>query len=204
MSNNYCTIYIVRHGETDWNIQHLIQGSTDTFLNKAGEKQAKILGKRLKDIKFDAVYSSDLARAKRTAEIIVIEKKLAVETTKLLRERNFGKLEGKPWSETDQINQIWRDLDKQQRLVYRPYKGYETDDEIVSRLITFLREIAASRLGQTILVVSHGGLMRVLLNHLSDETFHTGAVKNSGYIKIKSDGIDFFLEELFNVEKPIP
>lgn len=202
MDTKYCTMYIVRHGETDWNARKLVQGQTDIPLNKSGEKQAKALGENLKNIIFDAVYSSDLVRAKRTAELITIEKKLAVETSKLLRERRFGKLEGKSRIELDKIHKIWNELDKIQKVKYKPFSSYETDEECVSRLITFIREIAASYLNKKVLIVSHGGVMRALLNHLSEKTYSGGAISNSGYIKLKSDGVDFFIEELVNIEKP--
>ena len=98
-----CTIYLVRHGETEWNEKKLIQGHSDIPLNKKGEIQAKQLGEKLKDIHFEAVFSSDLVRAKRTAEIMVLEKKLAVITTKALRERLFGRYEGKQVTELRRI-----------------------------------------------------------------------------------------------------
>lgn len=202
MDKNYCTIYIVRHGETEWNVKKLVQGQTDIPLNKKGESQAKDLGKNLKKIKFDAVYSSDLLRAKQTAQLIMLEKKLAVETSELLRERRFGKLEGQTRDQANKIYKIWEDLNLQQRLSFRPFKRYETDNEVITRFITFVREVAASRLRQTILVVTHGAVMRIFLNHLSGQTFSNRAVGNSGYVKLKSDGVDFFIEELVNIEKP--
>src|SRR3989338_5919677 len=96
---NFCTIYLVRHGETEWNEKKIIQGHSDIPLNKKGELQAKELGQEFKGIHFDAVFSSNLIRAKRTAEIAVLEKKLAVVTTNALRERMFGRFEGKHISE---------------------------------------------------------------------------------------------------------
>src|SRR5262245_33677433 len=95
MKNNILTTFvIVRHGETDWNKKKLIQGQTNISLNETGEKQAKKIATKFKEINFDLAFSSDLLRAKRTTEIIALEKHLAVETTKALRERTFGKLEG--------------------------------------------------------------------------------------------------------------
>src|ERR1041385_1316907 len=96
--NNCATFYLIRHGQTDWNKEHLLQGIVDNVLNEAGERQAKELAKTLHHVHFDLAFSSDLLRAKRTAEIILLEKKVHVETTKLLRERAFGKHEGNPTS----------------------------------------------------------------------------------------------------------
>lgn len=199
---SYCTLYIVRHGQTDWNAQGITQGETDIPLNSEGIKQAKTLGGSLKKIEFDAVFSSDLLRAKRTAEIIAMEKKLAVETTNLLRERRYGKFEGKPGHLMDEFHKTWETLSKKGRISYKPYDGYETDEEAISRFITFLREVAARYLSKKVLIVSHGGIMRVFLNHLSDKTYRAKAISNSAYIKLESDGVDFFIKELQGIKNP--
>ncbi|MBI2018641.1 histidine phosphatase family protein [Candidatus Daviesbacteria bacterium] len=199
---NYCILYIVRHGETDWNAEGKTQGESNIPLNNKGIQQAKALNKDLKDVKFNAIFSSDLVRAKKTAEIIAVERKLAIETTHLLRERRYGKLDGTPYHMMQEFHRIWENLSKKERVGYRPYGGYETDEEAISRFITFLREVAARYLGKTVLIVSHGGMMMVLLNHLSEETYFVGAVSNSAYIKLESDGVDFFIKELQGIKNP--
>lgn len=199
MPNNYCTLYIVRHGQTDWNIQGITQGETDIPLNSEGIKQAQTLGKKLKNIKFDTVFSSDLIRAKKTAEIIALEKKLAIKTAKALRERRYGRFEGTPQHEMREIYDTWERLSRKERISYKPYEGYETDEEIIGRYITFLREVAVLYLGKKVLIVSHGGVMRVLLNHLSDTTYLTGSIPNLAYIKLESDGVDFFIKEKYGI-----
>ena len=196
--NNYCTLYVARHGETEWNVKGLIQGHSDSNLTKNGIKQAKNLGKELKSIKFDAVYSSDLLRAKRTAEIVTLERKLVVVTQKALRERDFGELEGK----TRENLKILREL----KIKNVPYEsiGIEADEKIVARAITLLREIAVAYTGKNVLIVSHGGLLRALLIHLgfaTDKELPPGSVGNTAYIKLKSDGVDFFIEEVKRVDK---
>ena len=199
---NYCAIYLVRHGQTDWNAQGITQGQADIPLNSDGIKQAQSLGQKLRNVKFDAVFSSDLIRAKKTAEIITLERKMAIETTHLLRERRYGKLDGKPYQTMKEFYETWERLSKKERVKYKPYKGYETDEEIISRFITFLRSIAAVYLGKTVLTVCHGGIMRVLLNHLSEETYLTGSISNAAYIKLESDGVDFFIKELKGIKNP--
>lgn len=197
-----CIIYIVRHGQTDWNAQGLVQGHSDIPLNKVGEQQARNLSRKLRDIKFDAIYASDLVRAKKTAEIISLERKLTIQTTKLLRERRYGQYDGKPREDIKKFHQIWEKLSRIERQTFRPYTGYDTDEEAVDRFITLLREIAVLYLNKTVLVVSHAGIMRALLNHLSEQTFLAGTISNSGYIKLKSDGVDFFVEELVGIKNP--
>ena len=107
---NFCTLYIVRHGETEWNVKKIIQGNEDIPLNKKGESQAKELAKKLRHIKFDVIFSSDLIRAKRTAEIINIEKKLIVQTTKALKERYFGKYQGKSFAVNNEMIKLINNL----------------------------------------------------------------------------------------------
>jgi broad specificity phosphatase PhoE len=199
--NNFCTFYIVRHGETDWNAEHIVQGITDTNLNTQGENQALELANKLKEIVFYKVYSSDLLRAKRTAEIIALEKKLAVETTQALRERRFGKFEGKRTSELKEIDDIIEKLDKERQLSYTHGGEIESDDELLAKLIPFIREIAVASPGQTILLVTHGGVIRALLRHLGLEENLSLNIPNLSYVKILTDGVEIKIEEMFGIQK---
>lgn len=196
MKNNNCTIYLVRHGKTDWNKQGIIQGHTDIPLNDEGEKEARELARELNKIKFDEFFSSDLLRAKRTAEIIATEHKLAVKTTKALRERHFAHLEGKPSKLLTEIGKTISKLEESKRFSYKSHPLVESDAELMSRFLTFLREVAVSSPGKNILVVTHGGVIRVfliLLGHLT----HGSDVRigNLSYLKLESDGVDFFVKE---------
>jgi broad specificity phosphatase PhoE len=197
----YCTFYIVRHGETDWNVDHRVQGHTDIVLNATGELQAQMAGNLLKDIHFDAVYSSDLVRAQRTAEIIALDRALEIQTTQLLREQHFGKFEGTLWTETSQLFDARKRLSEEELLHHR-IADEETHHEVITRLFTFLREASLTHRGQTILVVAHGGLMRHLLARLGKGSLkHPKFMKNTGYIKLRSDGIEFFLDEVNGVDE---
>ncbi len=204
----YCTLYIVRHGETVWNIEGRFQGHMDSPLTEKGKQQARELGRKLNNITFDEVFSSDLGRAKHTAELIVLEKKLAVKTTKALRERSFGKFEGKPLDsyhlELKDLLIIYNKLSAKERFSTSPTPERETDASVMSRIITFMREIAVAYKGKTVLMVSHGGAMRTLLIHLGyakDGELVFNAVKNSAYIKLRSDGVDFFIDKVEGVER---
>lgn len=205
MKNNLCSLYIVRHGETDWNKEGKLQGQVDIDLNKTGQRQARLLAKKFRVLHFDAIFSSDLLRAKQTAEILALEHKLAVDTTKVLRERNFGRLEGKVAKEAWQ--ELKKELDTFNRLPHEQKKSFrfadeETDEELLERFITFLREVAVGYQGKTVLIVCHGGLMRPLLIHLghgSYDNWPAGTIENTGYIKLESDGVDFFVKETVGV-----
>lgn len=202
------TIYIVRHGQTEWNINGLIQGQGDSPLTPKGEDQAKQIAKELKSIYFDEIFSSDLLRAKRTAEIIALERKIVIKTQQAIRERAYGEYEGKSYQIYNQ--DIQKLLEKYTEISDKEYarlkigKGEESPDEVTARFITFLREVAVAYLGKTILIVSHGGIMRYLLIHLGFGTFKTlprGAISNTGFIKLESDGVDFFVKETAGVQK---
>lgn len=91
------TIYIVRHGQTDWNVKRLIQGHIDIPLNEEGKRQAKKISIELKGITFNKIYSSDLKRAYETAKIIAQDRKLKIVVSEDLRERYFGKFQGVFW-----------------------------------------------------------------------------------------------------------
>ena len=87
-------IYLVRHGETDWNQAGLLQGQTDIALNAQGLEQAHDAAERLKKVPFEIAFCSPLIRAKRTAEIIIGDRKITLTTDERLRELNFGPWEG--------------------------------------------------------------------------------------------------------------
>jgi len=208
MSNNLTRFYIVRHGETDGNVKHIIQGQQDFPLNEHGVNQAKKRARDLKNIHFDHAFSSDLIRAHQTAEIIALEHNLIVTTTKSLRERNYGKFEGTVrdefTEETKALFDKWHDLAEQEWLRHRVDETVETGTEVVSRVLLFLREIAVGYPGETILTVSHGGLMRDLLVHLGwvkQTEVRRCAIQNTAYFILESDGTDFFVKESDGIQK---
>lgn len=185
-----CTLYLVRHGQTDWNVTRTIQGQLDIPLNKKGEEQAEELRLELESIHFDALFSSDLLRAKRTAELLNLERQLVIETTVALRERSFGSYQGKQMDEAHE--KLYHLLENYKSHPHLVESGVETNEEMVSRALTFIREISVAYPGQTVLLVSHGGLMRTLLLHLGYCTAKQfppfGSIKNLAYIKLLSDG----------------
>lgn len=202
--NKYCTFYIVRHGETEWNRKGLLQGHSDIPLSKTGIIQAKEIAQELKNIKFNKAYSSDLLRAQKTAEIIALQHKLTVETTKLLRERMHGKYEGKPVSSLEEVGKITEKLTDKQRFAYKIDENTESDEEIVARLITFIREVAVGNPGKTILISTHGGIMRALLIHIGFGSYRNlkhYAIKNTAYVQLRCDGVDFFVDKTKGIQK---
>lgn len=202
----FTTFYIVRHGETTWNVEGLLQGHGDSPLTPEGELQALGLSKKFADVHFDHVFSSDLMRAKRTAELISIEKKLAVNTTHLLRERSFGKYEGRPreqfLTENKELIEQFEKLSEQEQLKFKYADDMESNEEAVTRFLRFLREAAVTYEGKTLLLVSHGGMMRVLLRHLGIKVITgKGTIANGAHIKLESDGIEFKIREMHGIKR---
>lgn len=201
-----CTLYLVRHGETDWNTKGIIQGHSDIPLNEVGVMQAKKLAEKLRMVNFNTVFSSDLLRAKRTAEIVAMEKKLAVKTTTALRERYFGKYEGKHFSMLHQaeVKKLLSAYKKLAKKSHPDVDSVETDEQLVNRFIPFIREVAVGYSGKNVLIVTHGGIIRWFLIHLGFADVRTlppGSIENTAYVKIVSDGVDFFIKETVGIIK---
>jgi alpha-ribazole phosphatase len=210
MEKGMTTFYIARHGETVFNATGIVQGHTDSPLTENGVAQAQALGEELRHINFDAVFSSDLLRAQKTAEIAKLERELVVTTSALLRERSYGRFDGKKGvllrAHMQEVLKQFEDLAYEERKKMRFDTGMESDEDLVTRLILFLRETAVAYPGKTALVVSHGASIRVLLIHLGWATYEeipdgSGAVSNTGYVKILCDGTDFKIEEVKGIAK---
>lgn len=196
---NYCTIYIVRHGQTDWNVKKLIQGHMDIPLNEKGMSQAKKINNELKGINFDKIYSSDLKRAYKTAKIIAQDRKLKNITSKDLRERDFGNFVGKTFKGNPNLDKFIDDLKRKSKT-----KEIETDRELMKRFINFLKKVSAENSEKTILIVSHAGPMRTFLVKLGWGTYENlteGCIDNLAFIKLQSRKGRFTVNETFGIIK---
>lgn len=140
-------IYIVRHGQTDWNLEGRYQGRIDIELNETGKVQAEEIYNKLKNIKFDKVFSSPLKRAYETAQIISSENIIKDER---LIERCNGQLEGKLKKECT-VSIDFNDPNET-RL------GIETITEFRKRIFDFFDDITQNYKGKNILVVTHAGI----------------------------------------------
>lgn len=146
------TLLLIRHGETDWNAEHRWQGHADVPLNASGREQAKALAEELAPEGVDAIYASDLSRARDTAEIVGERLGIPVVVDPDLREIDVGSREGLTGDEVGD----------------RPWDGepHETHGE---RILRALRAIAERHPGQRVAVVSHGGSLRRMQEHLGGE-----------------------------------
>ncbi len=155
-------IYLIRHGETDFNLQKRYCGHSDVSLNQTGTQQARKLWERFKNISIDAVHSSDLKRARQTAEIVFAEQLDGIRKTALLRELDFGQWEGLTYDEIlakdEKSYQAWLE---NPTLLAPP--GGETLSELNRRLRKFLAKALEESQDKVIAAVSHAGPIRTLL-----------------------------------------
>lgn len=189
--NLACTLFLVRHGETEWNKKGLMQGHTDIALSEAGKQQAYALAESFNHLAFDGLISSDLMRAQQTALILAKGRNLPLQTSAALRERFFGKYEGENFRAFKELSGNNFDVYDADRRHLLP--GVETYRQAVQRVEPFLLASATTFLGKTLLVVTHGGVLKALLFHLELSQFYKAYFENLGYLKLECDGkkLDF-------------
>jgi len=166
-------VTVVRHAETNSNLNHILQGQIDTKLNKCGREQAESVGRRLRKLKIDHIYTSDLSRAKKTAEAIAKHHPdTPVTTDTRLREKDSGRLSGLSIQQS-------LDLIKSEGLTWDDYG--EPDDDFRDRVVDFFNDLIATHLPRNysdlpsspkqpgkkrnphIVIVSHGGTINKLV-----------------------------------------
>jgi uncharacterized phosphatase len=148
-------LYLVRHGETDWNRQRRIQGRTDIPLNETGREQARMTGRRLSVRSWDGLFASPLDRARETAAIIGGEIGLGdPELVPAIVERDYGEAEGMDWLA---VQRTYPDG--------IPVPGRESRAAVANRVVPALIELGPAHPG-ALVVVSHGGAIRAVLDHL--------------------------------------
>lgn len=176
-------LYIIRHGETDWNRYKRIQGRTDIPLNESGRELARRVGMALRNVPFARVISSPLQRAVETARLAVGERSLPIRTDWRISEISFGAGEGRAFlgkaygGETQQLREMirrngYQEADPQFHWFfdapenYRPPAGGERIEELLARTRDFLDDLAKEDGDETILVSTHGAASRALLANI--------------------------------------
>ncbi|MCA1318657.1 histidine phosphatase family protein [Bacillus tianshenii] len=171
------TLYITRHGETVWNTEKKLQGWKDSELTENGKRNARLLGERLKEVDFTAVYSSPSQRTLATAELILGDKQIAILQDENLREINMGDWEGQTHDflkETypQAYQAFWNTPD-----LYRPESG-ESFEQLGSRVVYFLERLKREQADGNVLIVTHTVFIKALLLHMKKlqlENFWEGA-----------------------------
>lgn len=179
-------LYLMRHGQTNWNVEGRVQGWNNTPLNTKGIEQARTAGEKLAGEDIETVYSSDLRRAKKTAEIVSAALDLPLHYTKRLREMNFGKAEGV--KKTDlaakfpYIYAAFNDLNNQERYDIR-YPDGESIGEVQQRFIKFLTKLLDDR-RQKVLIVTHGMFVRIFAESCLKKTLR---LENGSVLRVTYD-----------------
>lgn len=160
-------IYIVRHGETDCNVNNICYGWYDCPINEKGISQAKNLGSFFKNIKIDKMISSDLLRARMTAEAINSEINVPLEYNPSMREVSFGDWENVPvkdMAKIDPVNsKLWR-VDCEKAVI----PNGERFTDFYKRVSDGFDKIVDENFGKDILIVAHGGAISIILCHITN------------------------------------
>ena len=185
-ANGALRLYIARHGETDWNLEHRLQGWTDRPLNETGRRQAVELADALKGIRLDAIYSSTLSRSRDTARTVA-GNTMTVKSLDGLRERNYGHYQGGSDTAPEYLRRLddWTDrLDDGESL-----------NQLLARSRDGLAQIRREHPTGNVLIVAHRITNQMLLRALLDIT-------PEQTVKIVQDNDEVYLVEIDPGAKP--
>lgn len=185
-------LYIVRHGQTDWNAEGRIQGSTDRPLDETGRSQAHAVGKELSKLRPAAIYSSPLLRARQTAEAIAAFHGHEILLEKGLREASYGSVDGITVEEfrarfKGAIEEKLK-LPIEQQWKYKLAHDAESCEEIIERALPALYQIAGRHENASVIIVSHGFVLRALVSYLAEVSDETVRIPNCSVVVLEGDG----------------
>ncbi|HIO11400.1 MAG TPA: histidine phosphatase family protein [Deltaproteobacteria bacterium] len=179
-------LILIRHGETVWNSQQRMQGHSNSDLSEEGRAQIESLGQWMKNVSFDHIYSSDSLRARQTAEAITKYSGHTLKIDQRLREKNLGVFEGLTTEEAKERHpEIFR-LFKTAGSNYVIDEG-ESTQQLLDRALEFIEEIRLLQPDQRVVLVTHGGVVRVLIKHtlgLSVGSPTRFLIKNTGLFRL--------------------
>lgn len=195
------TIYLFRHGETDWNKAKRLQGQSDIPLNEFGRELAVKTAEALKDVRFDAAFSSPLCRAAETAQIILGDRDIPLVLDERLKEINFGECEGVEFAaaKKDPAHPLWYFFCRPE--CYIPPAGAETFQDVAVRGREFLKErlLPLEEKCRNVLIVAHGAFNRALVNPIAgippEDFWHIGLANCAAVILSLDGGEITVLEE---------
>ncbi len=181
-------LYIMRHGKTDWNEKHRLQGRTDIPLNQQGREMAERAREEYADVHFDVCYSSPLIRARETAEIVLRGRNIPIITDDRLMEMSFGVCEGTESCFQDPESPV-RELFLAPEKYVRPVEGGESFEQLFARTGEFLREVVRPLLdqGKDILIVGHGAMNSSIVcqvRNLPISEFWCAGIENCKLMKL--------------------
>jgi alpha-ribazole phosphatase len=182
-------LVLIRHGETDWNTAGRWQGQADVPLNERGQEQARRLAQELAEMEIDAIYSSDLGRARQTAAPLAQAAGLPVIVDERLREIHQGEWQGMLAAEIEaRYAETFRSRREDPLNIAPP--GGESVAQVRARVLASLSEILLSHPDETVAIVSHGFVLGLLRAHLLGEPVHMAwerIPENGGWEVVKVD-----------------
>ena len=187
-------ICLVRHGQTDWNFQEIIQGREDIPLNEVGKKQASQSAAALQAEAWDIIISSPLIRAQETAKEIAEATGLqSILLDERFVERNFGEASGKPVATVREL------------IAEGKVEGMEQDEEIVARCFAAVKDVAETHSGKRIIIVAHSHAIKAILHAIAPEVISLKKTKKNACISYvnensgKWDVVKYNIAEHINV-----
>lgn len=154
--------YVTRHGQTPWNRENKVCGTTDIGLDEIGMEQARETARKLKDVPLDRVICSPLLRARQTAQLICQGRELPFSVDRRIREQNYGIYEG--------VSRFDPGFLANKKCFAVHYPGGESHMSTARRVYSFLEDTARNCPGETVLVVCHGGICRIIESYFHDMT----------------------------------
>lgn len=171
-------LYYCRHGQTDWNIQGLVQGRVNIPLNEIGIQQAQEAREHLKDLPIDLAFCSPIGRTMQTADIILKGRNIPLQEDPRLLEFYYGIYEGKSIKDEEFL--------ARRKAHFKRVKGAESYFDVAYRVYSFLHEIEEKYPDKNVLVIAHGGLSRVVQSYFFDmenEEFETFRIGNCEIVR---------------------
>ena len=166
------TLYLTRHGETEWNLEKRMQGFKDSPLTQKGRQNARDLGHRLRNVPLDHLYVSPIGRVQETVRMMNLDPSIPVTIDERLREMHMGTWEGRTAAEIEMAHPLAHAAFWQTPHAYIPESG-ESFDEVRERILSFLERLAVHAEHENILIVTHGIFLNILLTHLQQKPFAT-------------------------------
>jgi broad specificity phosphatase PhoE len=182
-------IYLVRHGQTDWNVVKRLMGQTNIPLNDFGRVQAQSLGKEISELKIDQIFSSDLQRTRETAEIVNKFFNADISLDNRLREINYGDIEGR-LKET--IKEYWNLFN-----AHPEQFNAESLESVYNRIKSFFEDLAKKDLSN-VLIVTHGGTLRMIMYYAKNRnSFNKEDYIIYDFISLKKNFEEEYYRSLF-------
>lgn len=182
------TLYVVRHGQTEWNLEKRLQGHQDSPLTQLGREQASQLCNRLRNEDIDMIYCSESKRTRDTADLIKGSRSIPVVLKQEFKELNLGDWEGLQHHEViDQEPESWDHFWNSPHL-YVPNEKGESYQQLKDRAIPVVEKIINEQQGKTILIVTHQITTKMIMSYFQqreiDENFHTAVIAPTSLSKI--------------------